>query len=140
VTAPGHEPAELSDGGEQLFRHVHPSWVRDGQPTSQAFKPTAKDDGRLSVSRGSLGTAEQAFRLQTERLRLTVEGTWAVTVAEVAAEPVPLYAFGDPVEEHGPDPAHAYVDFSAQSRKQVEVKARLLLVAARTRGRLDPSE
>jgi len=35
----------LDDGDELLFRQVHPSFIRDGRPSGQAFRPTKKDDG-----------------------------------------------------------------------------------------------
>lgn len=43
-----------------LHRQVHPSWVQDGRATSQAFKPTPKDNGRLSVYDGDQMVAEKA--------------------------------------------------------------------------------
>ena len=130
----GESGTELDDLSELLWRHVHPSWVRDGEPTSQAFKPTPKDEGKLSVSRGSLTTAPKAFALHTESLGLDAVGMWAVSVGEVIAEPIVLSAYTDPVAAPVPDPAHALIDFSAQPRKSVEAKAKLLLAAARRRG------
>ena len=35
-----------------LFRQVNPGWIREGRVTSQAFKPTAKDEKKLSVYDG----------------------------------------------------------------------------------------
>jgi hypothetical protein len=72
----------LSEDDEILFRQVHPSFVRDGRPSSQAFRPTRKDDGKLSVARGALTTAAAAFELFTSGLELPSEGTWAVSVGE----------------------------------------------------------
>ncbi len=129
----GDAGTELDDLSELLWRHVHPSWVRDGEPTSQAFKPTPKDQGKLSVSRGSLTTAPKAFAMHTESLGLDAVGTWAVSVGEVVAEPIVLSVYGDPVSAPVSDPAHALIDSSAQSRKSVETKAKLLLAAARRR-------
>ena len=75
----------LSDDEELLFRQVHPSFVRDGRPSSQAFRPTAKDEGKLSVARGSLTTPAGAFEVHTTGLGLPSAGTWAVTVGECDA-------------------------------------------------------
>ena len=36
-----------------LHRMVHPTWLQNGLPTSQTFRPTPKDAGRLSVYDGS---------------------------------------------------------------------------------------
>lgn len=133
------EPREqLTDRDELLFRHVHPSWVRDGIPTSQAFKPTPKDEGRLSVQRGSLTTAEAAFLKHTQGLGLQADSTWAVTVGEVLDEPVPRPVFADPLLEPVHDPARAFVSYEGLARKEIETKAKLLLAAARARGRQHP--
>ena len=59
----------LTDADEQLFRQVHPSWIQAGKPTSQAFKPTPKDEGLLSVSRGAKTSAAAAFELHTRGKR-----------------------------------------------------------------------
>lgn len=72
----------LDDSDELLYRQVHPSWVQDGVPTSQAFGPTKKDEGKLSVDRGSLTTAKDSFRHHTGTLGLKSEGTWAIAVGE----------------------------------------------------------
>ena len=61
---------------ETLFRHVNPSWLDNGQPSSQAFYPFGeKDDGCLSVDRGSLTCAAAAYCAlhgsATCRIRLT---------------------------------------------------------------------
>lgn len=136
VTEGEHD--RLSDGSELLFRHVHPSWLRDGEPTSQAFKPTPTDSGRLSVARGALTIAAAAFHLYTVDLKRAAAGTWAVSVAEVEEGVVGLSAHADPIEGPVPDPAHAFVDFEGRARKESETKAKLLLAAARARGRQHP--
>jgi hypothetical protein len=43
---------------ELLYRQVHPSWIDDGVPSSQVFKPTKKDARMPSVARGSQTTPE----------------------------------------------------------------------------------
>lgn len=125
---------------EVLFRQVHPTFVRDGRPTSQAFKPTPKDAGRLSVSRSALCEASEAFALYTETRQLDSAGVWGITVGE--CRDVGLEAHGDPLtsppDEYS-DPAHAVVDFTAiERRKEVEAKAALLLRQAVSRGCLHP--
>ena len=66
----------LADDSEVLFRQVHPKWVHDGVPSSQAFAPTKKDEGMLSITRGSLATAEATYRHYTEVLKKESAGTW----------------------------------------------------------------
>jgi hypothetical protein len=118
---------------------VHPGFVRDGRPSSQAFRPTPKDDSRLSVARASRTTAKAAFELYTAARGLASAGTWGVTVAECRAQalvvrPDPLTAPPEPV----PDPAHAIVDFGGVSKSQQEAKGARLARCAVARGRLHP--
>ena len=48
---PSKRLIELS---ELLHRQVHPSFLaEDGRPSRMAFEPTRKDEGYLSVSRGT---------------------------------------------------------------------------------------
>ena len=86
----------LADDDEVLFRQVHPSFVRDGRPSSQAFRPTPKDEGKLSVARGSLTTPPAAFRLYTEGLGLPSVGTWGVTVGECREQGLPTFSESAP--------------------------------------------
>jgi hypothetical protein len=130
----------LTDEDEFLLRQVHPSFVRDGRPSSQAFRPTSKDDGKLSVARGALTTAEAAFTLHTRDRGLRSDGTWAVTVGECRAQA--LVAVSDPIDsppDAVADPAHALIDFSPFSKGQAEAKGVRLARAAADRGRLHPS-
>lgn len=127
----GVEMAEgrLDHPGEVLYRQVHPLWIADGEPSSQAFKPTKKDEGMLSIAVGSKTTAEKAFLHHTQGLKLASAGTWAVTVGEVAA--VELSSFDQPRES---SPAHGFIDFRALARRAMESKAKLLVAKARERG------
>ena len=130
--------AELTDDEtELLLRQVHPSFVRDGRVGSQAFRPTAKDKRLLSVARGSMTSAEEAFKLHTDCLRLASAGTWGVAVGECTALGLPTRS--DPVEEEPcPDPAHAIVDFSELSNSKIEAQGARLARHANDRGRLYP--
>jgi hypothetical protein len=134
------DPSLLDDEGELLFRQVHPSFVRDGRPSSQAFRPTPKDAGRLSVARGTLATAAAAFHHHTEHLGLSSAGTWGVTVGECLEQGLP--ALADPLTsppERVADPAHAVIDFTAHSRGQMEARGARLALRANERGRLHPT-
>lgn len=133
------EPERLTDKAELLFRQVHPNWLNDGQPSSQAFKPTLKDEGKLSTARAAKTTPEAAFVHHTDTLGLQSAGTWAVSVEEIEATPVPLEAYGDPVTEPTVDPAHAFIEYP-DDRKLVETKAKILRAKARDRGRLHPND
>lgn len=136
---PAGEPTVLGDDDELLYRQVHPNFVVDGRPSSQAFRPTAKDAGKLSVSRGSLTTPPAAYEHHTQALGLASAGTWAISVGEcrqeaLAAHADPLMSPPDPVA----NPAHAVVDFTPYSRGQSEAKGMRLARKATERGRLHP--
>ncbi len=132
----GPEPATppLTDPDEALYRQVHPSWIADGVPSSQAFKPTKKDQGMLSVSLGSKITPEASFVHHTQVLRRASAGVWAVTVAETTE--AELLSYAQPLDD---SPAHGFIDFRGLGRGQIEVKAKLLLGKARDRGCLHPA-
>jgi hypothetical protein len=134
-----NELKTLSDD-ELLFRQVNPGWVRDGRVSSQAFRPTPKDAGLLSVDRASLATAESSFLLFTESLRLPSAGTWAVTVHECSAQGLPVIE--DPLTcppEAAANPAHAVISYKGvSSNSQVESKGQKLARCAHARGRLFP--
>jgi hypothetical protein len=131
--SPAAPDVRLEDVGELLYRQVHPTWVEDGVPSSQAFAPTRKDKGKLSIARGRLVTAEDAYRHYTDVLGLSSAGTWAVMVGE--ARTTTLESFAEPLHD---DPAHGYVDFRELGRREAERKAKLLLPHAVDRGRLHP--
>jgi hypothetical protein len=134
-------PAPDFDDDEILYRQVHPNFVRDGRPTSQAFRPMPKDQGKLSVARGSLTTAASAYEHHTVALGLGSAGTWGLTVGECDAQA--LTVLPDPLTsppEKVADPAHAVIDFSGLSNSKVEAKGMLLARQAASRGRLHPPE
>jgi hypothetical protein len=130
----------LNDHDELLFRQVNPNWIREGRVSSQAFRPMPKDGGLLSVDRASMTTAEASHRLFTEELRLASAGVWAITVAECAAQDLPVLE--DPIAvspQTTANPAHAVVSFASVSSKgQIEAKGQKLARCANERGRLYP--
>jgi hypothetical protein len=113
----------LTDDDELLFRQVHPCFVRDGRPSGQAFRPTPKDAGKLSVAGGALTTVAAPYRHYAERLCLPSAGTGGVTVGECREHG--LRAVADPLTAPPAtvaDPAHAVIDFTGDSRSQAEAK------------------
>jgi len=97
---------QLTHSKELLYRQIHPNWVDDGKPSSQAFRPTQKDKGMLSIAQGSKTTAEGAYRHYTEVRKLASAGSWAVTVGETVE--ADLGCFADPQVD---DPNHGFIDF-----------------------------
>ena len=103
-----------------LLRQVNPSWMREGRPTSQAFKPSAKDHGRLSVYDSSLITAQEAWLHYTQKLGLISVGVIAVSCDECAALELPVEP--DPA----PFPSHVVIHFTGYTNSQIKSRARLL--------------
>ncbi len=118
-----------------LLRQVNPGWIREGRVTSQAFKPTAKDQGKLSVYDGDQMTAQQAYCHYTHKLGLTSVGVMALTVAECGKQELPV------TPDPEPFPEHVVIDFRDCSNADIKTKAKYLTRAAVLRGwqyRVDP--
>jgi hypothetical protein len=111
-----------------LLRQINPSWCQNGRVTSQAFKPTKKDNKRLSVYNGDLIDAAAAWRHYTTELKFQSVGALAVAGFECAGLDLRYH------EDPEPFPEHAVVDFSPHSNSQIETKAKLLLKKALDRG------
>ena len=130
---------KIEDETELLFRQVHPNFLDAGEISSAAFRPSAKDAGRLSVDRSTLTTSEDSFLLHTAAKKLASAGTYAVSVEEfsevdVSCYPDPLDASGDQPE----NPAHAYGDFNGLSSGKQKAVAKRLKHKAASRGCLHP--
>lgn len=111
-----------------LHRQVHPSWIRHGEPTSQVFKPTPKDDGRISVYDGDQIDAKGAWLHFTTDLSLCSAGVVAVTPAECREVNLRVIADGQPY------PEHVAVAFDGLSKRGIKTAASNLAVVARKRG------
>lgn len=119
----------MADDKQTLHRQVHPSWVQDGRITSQAFGPTPKDAGLLSVYDGRLIEPEPSFIHYTTVQKLTAIGTVSVTEGEVVATGLPWRPDPEPF------PEHAVIDFTGLSSPgKVKAKAQALAEKARQRG------
>lgn len=79
-----------------LHRQVHPSFVKQGRVTSQAFRPTRKDDSRLSAYDGDQITPEAAWRHYTQELTEASVGVVSVAVRECCERQLRVDA--DPTE------------------------------------------
>jgi hypothetical protein len=121
--------------GTLLHRQVHPAWIQEGRITSQAFRPTSKDAGKLSVYNGDRVDARGAWEHFTRTLGYSSAGGVAVLVGE--CESVGLAAVEDPLEFF---PEHAIIDFSAFGTGQTRKAAERLRAFAVERGWLYRSE
>ncbi len=111
-----------------VYRQIHPSFVQAGFPTSQAFRPSPKDESKLSVYDGDQITAENAFQHYTNHLNLSSIGVMGLTVAECKAES--LHVCEDPT----PFREHALIDFSGLTDKDCRNKSKKLQAKAVQRG------
>ncbi|MFH1136219.1 MAG: hypothetical protein V1816_09050 [Pseudomonadota bacterium] len=111
-----------------LLRQIHPGFVQGGRPSSQAFRPTPKDEQKLSVYDGDQIAPADAFEHYTKDLKLGSSGVLAVSMAECGA----LELSVEP--DTGPFPEHALIDFSVHGKSAIEKKAKQLKVKAEARG------
>lgn len=111
-----------------LHRQVSPGFIHNGQVSSQVFRPTPKDENKLSVYNGDLITAEKAYNHFCKQLNYNSVGVMAVTQAECASQSLSV------VEDKIPFPEHCHINFEGLSKSQVEKKAKYLKSYAESRG------
>lgn len=121
-----------------VYRQVHPSHAPDGVPSSQAFNPTPKDEGKLSVDDSRVVTAEESWNHFTQNLGFQSAGTWAVSFEEIETAGG-LVLLKDPVEDLGKtsldNPAHCLIDFNGLASKgEKKRRAQHLAIKAAARG------
>lgn len=116
-----------------LLRQVHPSFIKLGRPTSAAFRPTPKDEHKLSVYDGDMITAAASYSHYRGR-KLDSVGVLAVTVRECTAQDLP--ARSSPEEF----PEHAEIDFTGLGGNQCEKKGKKLRDSAEGRGWLHQAD
>lgn len=96
--------------GEELLRCVPPAFVdmqySMSEPSPRVFWPRNDDDGRLSVDRENLRTAEESYKYRIEVLNLPTAGVLGVSTDDIAS--VDLAAYAQPLTDND---AHAVVDF-----------------------------
>ena len=126
------------DDNTRLLRQIPPSWVKAGHVTSQAFRPTEKDKGRLSVYDGDRITPRDAWRHYTAVLGFLSVGVVAVTVAECVENSLTVYK--NPLPDFQ---EHVLIDFRKKSATiSIERIAKELRASANIRGWLfrEPDE
>jgi hypothetical protein len=103
-----------------MLRQIHPGFIKQGQITSQAFRPTIKDDKKLSVYDNDMISAEKAYEHYTKKHIKSSAGVMAVSVKECNELSLPV------VSDPAPFPEHALIDFSDYSYPQSEKLAKKL--------------
>lgn len=109
--------------GTLLLRQINPLWLQNGRVTSQAFRPTPKDEKMLSVYDGDMISAQNAWQHFTGAGYASV-GVMAVTVGECGE--LGLAARSTPE----PFPEHAVIDYSELGTSAIDKTAKLLKAKA----------
>jgi hypothetical protein len=110
-----------------LLRQIHPDWIVDGRVTSQAFKPTKKDEGRVSTEDGDRTTAEDSYNRYIQNY--DSDGVMAVTVQECTDLQLPILSEPNKHSEY-----HTVIDYGRSTRRQIKDNAGILTAHARRRG------
>lgn len=110
-----------------LLRQINPSFIQNGRVTSQAFRPTPKDDSQLSVYNGELITPEKSWRHFTLNPLCRSSGVMAVSKSQCDEQEIPV------IDDAITFPEHAYLDFSNMSKRDIERKAKVLTSKAQAR-------
>jgi hypothetical protein len=111
-----------------LYRQIHPNFVQNGRPTSQAFRPTPKDENKLSAYDGDKIRPKASWEHYTNKLGCASVGVMAFTNADCLGQSLVVTADGIPY------PEHCTIDFSGLTRKGVEKAAKVLAESAIRRG------
>ncbi len=111
-----------------LLRQIHPAFIQNGKVTSQAFRPTPKDENQLSVDNGDRITAEDSWRRFSAQADCTSAGVLAVSNGECSASSVQV------VEDGIPYPDHCYLDFAPFTSNQATKIGKKLAANAQDRG------
>lgn len=117
-----------------LHRQVHPSFVQADKIsvqvfiTSQVFKPTPKDENKLSVYNSEKFTAKESFSHFISELKNSSMGVVSVNLEECNLEELTV------VEDNLPFDGHCHINFENLTSNQVEKKAKKLKLAAINRG------
>ncbi|MDY0227447.1 MAG: hypothetical protein RBR38_11550 [Desulfomicrobium apsheronum] len=92
-----------------LYRQIHPKFIQNGRVTSQAFRPTPKDENKLSVYDGDMIKPYDSFLHYTAELNLSSQGVMGI--ATVECESCGLTVTPDPEEFQ----EHVLIDYSSFS-------------------------
>ncbi len=118
-----------------LHRQIHPGFVHAGRVSSQAFRPTPKDENYLSCYDGDMIRPEAAWKHYTGSLGLNSIGTMSVSHQECTSLSVPV------VEDRQLFSEHVSLNFFGCSKSQAErIGSRLRDLADRRSWTFGPCE
>lgn len=115
----------LKNDAEVTYRQIHPHFIKKGVPASNRFMPSARDQNKLSVDRGSMLSAAESYAAYVATGLLSA-AVFGVSVGEFGQESIPTHP--DPVEpkdDRAGNPAHALAVYSAfddVAQKQIALR------------------
>ena len=115
-------------GGTLLLRQIHPSFVQNGSVTSQAFRPTPKDEDQLSVDNGDMVSPEDSWKRFSAQAECTSSGVMAVSQCECSISALKV------VEDGIPYPEHCHLNFAPFRSNQASKVGKKLAAKAHERG------
>jgi len=134
----------LTDPDEVLYRHIHPDFFQNGEPSDSRFRPSKSDMNFLSVDRSSVHDAATSHYIYTFGGRKS-EAMFGVSVSEFQAhniscapDPTGAQEATDTSKAQLENKAHALADYSAHSEGEQKVIGKKLKRLAVARGKLYP--
>lgn len=110
-----------------LLRQIHPAFMQQDKMTSQAFRPTPKDEKLLSVDNGDKVSAVEAWARFIENPQCQSAGVMAVSYQECTSEALNV------IEDGTPYPEHCSIDFNDLSNGHINAKSKKLRFFAEQR-------
>jgi len=111
-----------------LLRQIHPTFVQNSRVTSQAFRPTPKDENQLSADNGDKMSAGDAWRRFSAQPECMSAGVMAVSQGECLTCAVHVVEDGVPYIEH------CYLDFAPFNGNPANRIGKKLAAKAQDRG------
>lgn len=110
-----------------LLRQIHPAFVQQDKVTSQAFRPTPKDEQLLSVDNADKIKPIDAWNRFVDNPQCKSIGVLAVSNEECASLELEV------IEDAKPYPEHCSISFNGLSNGQINKKAKILRSYAENR-------
>ena len=107
------------DADTLLYRQIHPSFIQNNRVTSAAFRPTPKDQKKLSTYDGSKISAQGAWQHFTQQQHSSA-GVLGITVAECTDLNLEVQ------EDYQTHPYHVLVDFTGKTNSEQKKTAEQL--------------
>lgn len=139
---PGEELLENPD--EHYLRQCSPMHFSEGQVSQLLFRQSSQDGGKLSGSRSSKCTPEEAYEFRVNTLGKPSAGTWGIMVGDIVG--ASSRVVDDSASASAPPPpippGHAYLDFRHVKAKAEERRLRstLTIIANRSGPAFLPEE